>query len=941
MPKSKFANETSTARQVEERIRQRMSGWSLAERRRGGFGQWHRALAATCATNGNWVWFVDQFSRAVAAAAIVGRMLQAEQWPAEVHDWLVGSADPITVEVFREARAQSASLERMTTIDAETDARTDAALYWVETYLATVVARERMRRGVFFTPRRVARYIVHQVDQRLRDEFGCRYGFASWMPTERGGALEPALGSGVFLCEIFGQLEANLREWRREQASCGETIASLDGRDARRKLDGISRGNGDGEWTSAWTAIVERWLPSIVGFELILANAVVARLVIADQLFNSGVRWPLRASPRIYVTNSLGDAGSRKPANVDSSVWHDVVVRAEQARFDERFAIVIGNPPFSGLSQNRSRFAERLLHGRDPADAEVASYFQVDGQRLAERKHWLHDDYVKFLRYAHWQIERRGAGVLGFVTNHGYLENATMRGVRWQLARTFSRIDLLDLHGNRKKLEINPAGEIDEGVFTVDQGAAVAVMSRSPDAGAHSAIRYAELWGRRAEKLAALQSNDANSNGNATGSERILWREHTPTAPFYFFSPRLQTESAEYWQAMKLTDVMPVNSTAAVTARDRFVIAHACDELQTRLADLADPELTDDQLRDRYFRRTRSNRYPAGNTRGWRLADARLRLKTVSDVAAIPRPCQYRPFDRRWIAWADWLIDWPRSETMRHMLDRDNVALIARRQSPASRPGDYVFVADGPVIDGLIRSDNRGSESFFPLYLNFAAPAESDLGERTEVNFSRTFLDQLGRALAGSAPDLTHEARRPELPPASAIFGFIYAQLQSREYGRLFGESLQIDFPRIFLPTGRAVFDTLAALGERLVDVHRLRGVEFDEDFATLVRENADSPPRVGAGFPKYQEGRVYLNAECWFDGVDAAVWSTHIGAWQPCRKWLTARQGRPLTIDDVNHYGRIVACLAETQHLRDRIDAEIGRAGGWFGAMRSSPAIS
>ncbi|MEZ6112647.1 MAG: type ISP restriction/modification enzyme [Pirellulaceae bacterium] len=396
-----------------------------------------------------------------------------------------------------------------------------------------------------------------------------------------------------------------------------------------------------------------------------------------------------------------------------------------------------------------------------------------------------------------------------------------MRGVRWQLARTFSRIDLLDLHGNRKKLEINPAGEIDEGVFTVDQGTAVAVMSRSPNAGANSAIRYAELWGSRLEKLTALESNDANSDGEMrrNSPERIQWQEHTPIAPFYFFSPRLQTESAEYWQAMKLTDVMPVNSTAAVTARDRFVVAHDMDELRTRLADLANPDLSDAVLRERYFRRTRSNRYPAGDTRGWRLSEARARLRAVSDLAAIPRPCQYRPFDRRWIAWADWLIDWPRSEIMRHMLERDNVALIARRQSPASRPGDYVFVADGLIIDGLIRSDNRGSESFFPLYLSSAAPGEPVLGERSELNFSPAFLDQLGRALAPSALDSTNETQRPDLPPAPAIFGFIYAQLQSREYGRRFGESLQIDFPRIFLPTGRAVFDT-PGRNRRTIDLH-------------------------------------------------------------------------------------------------------------------------
>ncbi|MBI2477204.1 MAG: hypothetical protein HYV60_00690, partial [Planctomycetia bacterium] len=94
------------------------------------------------------------------------------------------------------------------------------------------------------------------------------------------------------------------------------------------------------------------------------------------------------------------------------------------------FTVVLGNPPFRGISSNPSSWIGKLLRGTAPGDRPAASYYEVDGEPLRERKLWLQDDYVKFMRYAQWQIERTGVGVLGFVTNHGYLDNATFRGMR-------------------------------------------------------------------------------------------------------------------------------------------------------------------------------------------------------------------------------------------------------------------------------------------------------------------------------------------------------------------------------------------------------------------------------------------------------------------------------------------------------------------------------
>ena len=63
---------------------------------------------------------------------------------------------------------------------------------------------------------------------------------------------------------------------------------------------------------------------------------------------------------------------------------------------------------------------------------------------------------MKFLRWGQWRIEQTGQGVLAFITNHGYLDNPTFRGMRQNLMQTFDEIYVLDLHGNSKKKETVP-----------------------------------------------------------------------------------------------------------------------------------------------------------------------------------------------------------------------------------------------------------------------------------------------------------------------------------------------------------------------------------------------------------------------------------------------------------------------------------------------------
>jgi hypothetical protein len=341
---------------------------------------------------------------------------------------------------------------------------------------------------------------------------------------------------------------------------------------------------------------------------------------------------------------------------------------------------------------------------------------------------------------------------------------------------------------------------------------------------------------------------------------------------------------------------MPLHTTAPVTARDHFVVAFTREELEHRIAKFRDLSIPDDAIRERYFTRTRSSRYERGDTRNWKLASARQVVAADADWQAKIVRCLYRPFDWRFVFWHPAMIDWPRSEVTRHLLEGSGVrgqepgvrsgkypapnpeprvplCLIARRQQLPTQPCTYFWISDGLALDGVIRSDNRGSESLFPLWKTSVTP---------EANFSAGFLEQFAGCV-GSQPE-------PE-----NVLAYIYALFHSPTYREQYATELRSDFPRILLPGSKALFESVAAVGRKLIDLHLLRA---DTRETSLI----DEPRRDGF----------------------------RVGGYTVLRKWLQSKhrsQSDP-------QYARIVAAIDETIELMTSIDATIAEHGGFPAAF-------
>lgn len=766
------------------------------------------------------------------------------------------------------------------------------SLRLAEDLMAAGDTSRRQRRGVYFTPPAVARFLVRSVDSCLRDEFGLRSGLASevtWgemlgaagsVPGQDGNSpflriLDPAAGAGAFLVEAIDLIHARFLEENRASRS-EEALASH------------------------WNQYVARHLlPCLTGFEILLPCYTMAHLHVIDALGKTGYRFEPSVRPCIEWVDTLH------------------MLDQEEEPFG-RFTVILGNPPFSGISQNSGRRIAKLLRGESGNHQTIANYFEVDGQPLGERKVWLHDDYVKFFRLGQWLIEQSGSGILALVSNHGWLDGASFRGMRRALMRTFPQIDVVDLHGNAKRAERLPGGRRDENIFGVGVGVSLAVMRRTPAnrdiVDGESSVGRGDVWGESEAKLIELESSTIAEMATA---------EVAPTAPHFLFKKQDKRIWREWEQGIPLPEAMPISTTAPVTARDRFVVAMDREELIRRLEQFADLSIEDAFIRERYFQNTRSNKYRAGDTRSWKLTEARRRLAGEKNWQRHIHRCLYRPFDWRWVFWTDWMVDWPRTAVTDHLLaTRENVALLTRRQMLPERPCCFFSVADTLVLDGVIRSDNRGSESLFPLFVvkegslqpNFSASLLAEVE-------SATGMDYLSDA-ANSSPN--------QFGPHDLLH-LIYAQFHSLTYRQRYAEPLTQEFPRLFLPSSPKLFRTLASLGRRLIEHHLLRVNECEENLFVADRPTQEAW-RIESGYPRYDNktGSVLINQTKRFDRICQSTWEFPVGGHQPLRKWLKDRRGRLLSEKEQGIYRKMIVALDQTQSLMKSIDTTIDSHGGW-----------
>ena len=349
----------------------------------------------------------------------------------------------------------------------------DPYLHFYETFLSQYDPKLRELRGVYYTPFAVVSFIINAIDSTLRNDFNQDKGLGSALSNDTITLLDFATGTGTFLLEAF-----------------------------RKALDSTP--------PNSLHYKPKNLLSKFSGFEFLIAPYTIAHLKIS-QSFKEEFNAPLQDNEKlnILLTNTIYTKSAKDEQNQKSNLFGMYELAQEflqsQKLKNEQILIITGNPPYSGASANKGIFEDevKIAYGLEPSLSHLNSQAQriiktylanpddksaqkdfknlFESRRLQNEKNpkWLLDDYVKFIRFAESKIESQDSGIIAIISNHGFIDNPTFRGMRYHLLNTFDKIYILDLHGNVKKKEKALDGSKDDNVFDIQQGVCISVFVKT------------------------------------------------------------------------------------------------------------------------------------------------------------------------------------------------------------------------------------------------------------------------------------------------------------------------------------------------------------------------------------------------------------------------------------------------------------------------------
>lgn len=748
----------------------------------------------------------------------------------------------------------------------------DPIIHFYETFLSEYDPKLRKARGVWYTPQPVVQFIVRAVHDILKTEFGLSQGLADTSKTKikvdiqgkkvekevhKVQILDPATGTGTFLAEVIKHVH--------------------------KRFEGQQ---------GIWSNYVEsQLLPRLNGFELLMASYAMAHLKLDLLLSETGYKPTTNQRFKVYLTNSLEE--SHPDTGTLFANWLSTEANeANQIKRDSPVMCVIGNPPYSGISSNNGEWISNLIE----------DYKYIDGIHFNERKHWLNDDYVKFLRFGQYFVEKNGTGILAYINPHGFLDNPTFRGMRWHLLKTFDKIYTLDLHGNSKKKEISPDGSPDVNVFDIMQGVSINIFVKTGKKKASELgdVFHVDLFGKREMKYDFLTNNSFYN---------VDFKKLKPQKPFLFFVPKDDKSTEDYEKGVRVDELFNLNKIGICTQRDSIAIQMDKERLKKILSDLI--ALESEEFRRKYNERA--------DGRDWKISTARENVLNTNSNDIYIRNISYRVFDKRWTYYTNkskGFMSYPRYDTLRHLIQGENYALVLPRQL-ATNDFNHVFITDEIFDQCFISNLTKEGNYAFPLYLYpEIQSAQQSIGETT-VRIPNLNTEILGRIAEKLGLTFINEKGIAEdtFSPID-ILDYTYAVLHSFEYRKKYKEYLKIDFPRIPYPKERTVFWNMVKLGGDLRHIHLLES-PTSEEFITQYPEGGDNEVVKIA----YSESKVYINETQYFNNVPIIAWEFYIGGYQPAQKWLKDRKGRKLEFDDILHYQKIIKALAETHRLMQEVD--------------------
>lgn len=720
--------------------------------------------------------------------------------------------------------------------------RSDPMIHFYETFLTEYDPDLRRSRGVWYTPEPVVRFIVTALDDILKSEFSLSKGLADTTRVKikvesqelnprtkrprleerevhKVQILDPATGTGTFLAEVVKRIH--------------------------------SRFSGQ---KGLWSSYVEDHLiPRLNGFELLMASYAVAHLKLDLLLQQTGYKQRKVQRLHVYLTNSL-EEHHPDTGTLFASWLSKEANEANYIKRDTPVMVVLGNPPYSRHSMNKGHWLNQLL---DSYKLEPGT-----NSRLQERNSkWLNDDYVKFIRHAQHFIDKSGYGVFGFITNHGFIDNPTFRGMRWSLLRSFNRLYVIDLHGNSNVAEAVPAGVANENVFDIKQGVAITIAVRTGPIvpGELAEVYHKDVYGSRDAKYAYLDEHALSE---------IDFQRVELSAPLYLLKNRRYRFAEGYRRWPALNEIFKVYSTGYYTSCDDVVVGRTPTQVRNQV-----------QASD---------------------------INVAFDADAVRRTA-FRPFDIRYVYYDPEILTRARAKFVNALADENTFILTGK--STRNHSTDHFYISD--VISELKCAESSKGSYMFPLWLEQKGkggtflPTESNIQDKTLRRF---------RKVAGDAVSPDSICTYIYSIMYSPSFRTLFAEQIREDFIRIPLPTDRESFVRL-----SALGGELRSLHTLKADELDELVTEFPNEGSNLV-----TLP-IGKGDWKIDNETecvtVWINDEQCFTGIPPEAWELSVGGYVPAQKWLKDRRNSELSVDEILEYQRIVVALTETVGVMADID--------------------
>ncbi|MBX9597063.1 MAG: DEAD/DEAH box helicase family protein [Burkholderiales bacterium] len=720
------------------------------------------------------------------------------------------------------------------------------------------------RLGIVYTPVECVDFIIHSVNDILKQEFNQELG------DRNTHIIDPFTGTGTFITRLMqsGLLTKEQLEYKynlQDKTVNGEKIKTTE--------------------LHANEIVLLAYYIASINIEAVYHAIVGGKYQPFEGICLTDT-FQLNEKSEDLITPQLADNNHR---------------RKTQKKLPIR--VFIGNPPYSAGQSNANDNNQNLEYLKLDSSIE-STYVKYSNAALSKS---AYDSYIRAIRWASDRIDKYG--VIGFITNNGWIYKSTTDGMRKCIVDEFSSTYIFDLKGAIRGKSGDVAKKEGQNVFDIMTGVAITIFVKNPEAKEQGKIYYHDIGNylNRQEKLEKI----INFNSIESITQQGLWQEITPDK----YNDWLNQRDDGFYDYISLGDkkdkasatLFENYSQGILTSRDAWLYNASKVKLTQNISNMIDfytSELerykVSDFIKNQPTKSIEAEKYVAGfvNNDSKKIAwSGNLKddfaKKKVHQFKHCLVKSTYRAFSTQWLYYDTNLT--ARVYQMPKIIPERGVDNLILGTSGIGARTRFSILCSNNIID-YQTLDNGQS---FPLYL-YEPKEESTNG-----------FDFSDDSDVVTAPSGTQYTRKEAITDAGLkhftdfysdasitkedLFYYIYGLLHSEEYKTKYADNLTKALPRIPRVKTIADFRAFEQAGRKLADLHlnyenkELYPVTFTKDISQL---QANDYRVIKMKFAsKADKSKIIYNGKITLENIPLEAYDYVVNG-KSAIEWVMERQG-------------------------------------------------